>query len=276
MSSRGYVFTINNYTEEDEKCVLNLSEKARYIIAGKEVGDSGTPHIQGYVYFRHERSRSAVKKDLPRAWFEKAMGTPEDNKKYCSKDRDILIEDGEPPISRKRKGELGGSAQVEKYQRAWDLSKEGRFEEVDASIRFRYMSTMLKIHKHYMPKIGDADDVTGVWIHGKAGAGKSRKAREDYPDSYFKLCNKWWDGYRDEKTVIIDDFDENHRVLGHHLKIWADRYEFIAEIKGGALKIRPEKIVVTSQYTIEQIWPDDETRDALNRRFTSVHVEREY
>lgn len=272
MRSRAYVFTINNYTPDDEKCVLALKEKCRYLIAGKEVGEQGTPHIQGYVYFKNARGRSAVKKDIPRAWFQAARGSPEENEKYCCKDGDLLIEHGIKPVSQKRKGAMN----KERWEEAWRLSKEGRFEEIDPDIRYKYYSTMKKIYKEYMPKIGDAEDVTGVWIWGPAGVGKSRKAREDYPNSYFKVCNKWWDGYQDEKTVIIDDFDENHKVLAYHLKIWADRYEFIAEVKGGALKIRPNKIIVTSQYSIEQIWPDDATRNALNRRFTVYHIEREH
>ena len=38
------------------------------------------------------------------------------------------------------------------------------------------------------------------------------------------------------------------------------------------MTIRLKKIVVTSQYRIEEIWEDRQTRDALNRRFITREV----
>lgn len=60
----------------------------------------------------------------------------------------------------------------------------------------------------------DKDHLRGIWIWGASGAGKSRLARDKFPNSYPKLCNKWWDGYKGQETVIMDDIGKDHKVLG--------------------------------------------------------------
>ena len=89
----------------------------------------------------------------------------------------------------------------------------------------------------------------GTWLWGVAGSGKSAYARElseCYGKVYIKPQNKWWDGYRGEPSVILDDLDTP--VLGHYLKIWADRWEQTGEIKGGTIPLNFDRIIVTSNY----------------------------
>lgn len=51
------------------------------------------------------------------------------------------------------------------------------------------------------------------------------------------------------------------------MKLWGDRYSFLAETKGGAINIRPKKIVITSNYKIEDLFEDTVLAAAIRRRF---------
>lgn len=71
--------------------------------------------------------------------------------------------------------------------------------------------------------------------------------------------------------VLIDEFSPRQAVLIDHLKTWADRYPIRAETKGSSAVIRPKVIVVTSNYSIEKCFPDEEDQDAIKRRFRVIY-----
>lgn len=85
--SRLWCITINNYTENDIKLMDDLKnhpniKECNYQF---ETGDNETPHIQGYAYFKSERTFKELKNLLPRAHIEKAKGSLKSNRDYCSK-----------------------------------------------------------------------------------------------------------------------------------------------------------------------------------------------
>lgn len=122
----------------------------------------------------------------------------------------------------------------------------------------------------------DLANTRGMWFYGPAGSGKSMTARcmGIQEGGYFlKPQSKWWDGYQGEPVVIIDDLDTT--ALNHYLKIWGDRYAFSGETKGGTLPIMCRKIIITSNYSIEELLRkeskdgdvDIELCHALKRRY---------
>ena len=108
------------------------------------------------------------------------------------------------------------------------------------------------------PRRGIPEDKPTSWfLWGKTGTGKTRRAFELAANNSPPTCyckdpnNKWWDGYQGEEIVVIEEWEPKNECTASKLKIWADRYPFAGEIKGGTLqKIRPRKIIVTSNYTI--------------------------
>lgn len=87
---RKWCFTLNNYTEEEYDTLTQvLSEKGKVII-GKEKGEEGTPHLQGYIECKNAIYFNSLKKLMPRAHIEKAKGTLEQNVAYCSKEGDTF------------------------------------------------------------------------------------------------------------------------------------------------------------------------------------------
>jgi hypothetical protein len=266
--SRAFVFTLNNYTNEDEIRVQNI--KCNYLIYGREIAPStGTPHLQGYVRFENARHFKSVKKEFTNeTHLETAKGSIDQNIKYTSKESNVF-EKGDRPLSTEDQAQH----QKKLFKDAREAAKEGRFEDIDDSIYIRYRSSLHAIARDAYICPEDCNDVTGVWIYGASGAGKSRLARERYPNAYMKCpTSKWWDGYINQEHVIIDDFDKYMKGQAYWIKIWADRYSFPAESKGSSAMIRPKVICITSQYHPCDIWDDNETLEAIRRRFKMIYI----
>jgi len=98
--ARSWCFTLNNYDDAAVEILAQL--ECKYIVYGKEKGDSGTPHLQGYVVFPNPIGFNSVKGKLPSGChIEKARGSPKQASDYCKKDGDF-VERGDCPSQGKR------------------------------------------------------------------------------------------------------------------------------------------------------------------------------
>lgn len=100
--SRSWCFTLNNYVEADIARLRFLGSSVSYLVFGREVGDSGTPHLQGYVVFNRKCALSSAKRSVgDRAHLEVTRGSPEQASDYCKKDG-VFEEFGTLPVQGKR------------------------------------------------------------------------------------------------------------------------------------------------------------------------------
>jgi len=276
--SRSWVFTINNFhlcpSEALEAWEKKMKEVASYFIMGFEgVGGRddapGTPHIQGYITFKNAIVYRTVRAIFDnKCWCRPAKANQAANKVYCIKEGDYL-EFGVEPMTQKRKGD----AERSRWAEIHNLAKRGKFEELGERFPRESIVYGAQLERVQQKSIVAKDldgKMNGEWFYGKSNAQKSTTARRENPGAYCKHADKWWDHYMGEETVIIEDVDlDDAKFLRRWLKIWADRWTYPAEVKGGYLKaIRPKKIIVTSQFSIDSMWKDEETTSAMKNRFT--------
>lgn len=270
---RNFVYTINNYTDEIIEQVKKID--CKYNSFSMEVAPTtGTPHLQGFICFQNPKSLSAVIKILPHSHVEVMRGSIDDNVAYITKAAQAWSQ-GERPLSQAEKGRAGEGY----WDDIQDKCKRGRFEELPASFTVGnakvadYVISKFKASRVLKPLT--FDDVN-LWLHGETGTGKTTRAYElagGQENLYEKGPNKWWCFYADQEYVLIDDLDLTHAYLLRDLKIWCHHHPFRAESKGqGAIKIRPRVIIVTSNYMIEEIWPNRRDSEPILRRFKQIKI----
>lgn len=254
-SAKRYSFTLNNYTEDEySKLRGSIETHCSYAIVGREVGDSGTPHLQGYVQF-HKRVKFETCKDRlnPRCHIEVSNGTPRQNRTYCRKGGDYW-EHGDCPVTAgastgRSNSRLNRDELATEFVSALDGGRQGLVGFANEFPGTYYFCR----HQLLRNSLGHAQaierpNIEVWWYYGSPGTGKSREAHERLPSAYIKEPRtKWWNGYLLEKEVIIDDFGPGGIDINHLLR-WFDRYKCYVEIKGDMVPLYATTFIVTSNF----------------------------
>lgn len=152
------------------------------------------------------------------------------------------------------------------WQAIFERARDGKIGEIDPEIVVRHYGNLRRIAQDHLTPTAIERKVHVYW--GRTGAGKSRRAwGEAGLDAYPKdPRSKFWDGYRDHRNVVIDEFRGGIDIS--HLLRWFDRYPTIVEVKGSSTVLKAENIWITSNLHPKDWYPglDDETWNALKRR----------
>lgn len=154
------------------------------------------------------------------------------------------------------------------------LAMEGDLENPDipADVFIRYYSSLQRIVKDYCRPLVRGPQRVHVFF-GKTGAGKTRRVFDEISGQPFyskQPTTKWFDGYRGEETIVIDEFRGVIDIS--HLLRWFDRYPISVELKGSQVPLQSKTWYITSNLSPEEWFPlaDQETKKALMRRLTNV------
>ena len=162
--SRAYVFTINNWTEEDIEAVSLC--KAQYTVYGKEVGENGTPHLQGYMYFKSARTLKSISKKLPRAYLAVRKGSHVQAREYCQKDGDYVELGTEP--EQNGGNNMALKAARNKRLRDTPLNELVENGEIDITQVRKLKNARLDLAQEH--DVFTAEGVRGVWYWGPPGS----------------------------------------------------------------------------------------------------------
>lgn len=129
--------------------------------------------------------------------------------------------------------------------------------------------------KHRDPTI--APELFVYW--GASGTGKTRRALEENPDAYIltkpnRDGNVWFDNYRGEKTIIIDEF---YGWIPYDLLLrMCDRYPLQVPYKGGFVKFQATRFVFTSNKPWKEWYPNIDDVSAFERRIREFGTVTEF
>ena len=259
--SRIWMGTIWN--EADKEIVQSLDSQY-LIISDDDQTEEEQLHWHCLIQFKNARKhpRTATAHwEIPRSKIE--------SRQYCLEKGPNFIERGTLNIADQNKEEWTAFVDMCKKATPRELI-ESPFSKTYAN----YMTFAGVVHNQFADLQVMDGDLQNEWYWGEAGTGKTKKAWEENPDLYVKDLNKWWDGYHGQDVVLLDDWDPRQEILTQKLKVWADRYPFRAECKGSSMMARPKKIIVTSNYSIDECFQNPEDRLAIKRRFKSTHFSK--
>jgi len=289
---RHFCFTLNNYHTDGRMGQAEwLSARCTYIVWGKEVGDSGTPHLQGYAECKSQIHWDTFTKHCHDMNIEKRMGTAQQAADYCKK--------GEQPHAEWQQmntkgpnyglnadvfeeGECSQQGRRNDIETCTEMINEGRtMKEVagDNPSAFVKFHRGLQAYKTMMtaPRSGKPEVIVRF---GPTGSGKSLLAHHETNDAFVwkPQMGAWWDGYDGETHVIMEEF--RGQLAFEVMLDLLDRYECKVQVKGGMAAFVATKIVLCSPVPPWEWYPRNaaNTRDNLSqlqRRITKIFEHRE-
>lgn len=267
--SRSVCFTLNNYTDDELSGVREYlgSDQVKYAGFGREVGEEGTPHLQGFICFKNPKMYSAIKRipGFERMHFENMKGTVDQNITYCSKGG-LFEEYGVKPQQGKRSDLDEVIALVSDGKRLRDVSEECPIQFVKFHKGIERLISLRAPSRNFKTQV--------YWFWGGTGSGKSKKAFEMAAETSFYVkdpLNKWWCGYEQQDVVIIDDYRRDFSTFAQLLRLF-DRYPMTVEMKGSTTNFCSKKIIITTPKSPIATWEGrtEEDHGQLLRRIDEI------
>lgn len=278
--AKNWCFTWNNPPTGGLELVKHqIEDLVDYAIMQLEVGEQGTPHIQGYMCCKQQYEMLAAKALIHHndAKMTKANGTWEQNRTYCTKTEGRL--DGPIKIGEEPRATQGVSSL---RLRATDEVVAGRnpgtieFAREYPSLYIQN-STMLGLIRLFNVLSGGPRSTKPcvIILWGPGGVGKSYRVHEMPGEKFWKMPGKWWDGYAYQRNVVFNDFDPTAWDYSwNDFKRLTDWCPVRYECKGlyGGIEFNSPVIFITANTNPRYWWEVERTREQGVWDNRDIHV----
>lgn len=245
------------FTRPEHLGVLDFdNEVMDYLAYSLEISKSGYKHYQGFVCWKCSRWTYACKKKYGH-YFAYMKGKLIQNDDYCSK-QGTLTEFGRLPKQGERTDLKNIVTDIFEHKINVDqiiqhnpmlYHQYGRTLEKAQNLAYKERTKKPIVH----------------WYYGESGVGKTKKATLINADYWFyNTETKWWDGYKQQHTIIIDDIRQDTFKLNTLLRI-LDHYKYAGEVKGGFININSPYIVITSDEGPHHWWQGNDLKQIKRR-----------
>lgn len=249
---RNWVFVWNNPDFND----LEFPDYVSYAFWQREIGESKTEHLQGYLQCSRAVDLGTLKKWNKSMHFEPAGGDLEENKVYCSKEEGRLAgpwEYGQPKRQGKRTDLDTVAEQIREGKAVVDVA------DLFPSQYIRYYRGIERYKSLRGAPLRPNLRVIIYW--GESGSGKTGRADWEFPPpGACKVRDNpsgWMGNYLDQETIIFDEFASEGRgrmPLDIILQL-CSHGRVVLDVKGGHCNVYADTIVFTSNYSPDQ-WYD--------------------
>lgn len=269
-TSKRWVFTLNNPDDIGITFDDVLSWKCRYIVFQREVGESGTPHFQGCIFFDKSARLAALKKICKFAHWEPMRGNADQAIDYCTKEETRTAgpwEDGNRPVSRQ-----GKRTDLETFSEA--VKRGDNVNELwdnHTTVMVKYVRGANEAINHFAARNFPSKRDIEVHIYwGRTATGKTTRVYEQHPDCYSVDNYPWYCGYNGQDVLLLDDFYGNIPI-SVMLKMLGG-FTFRVQVKGSTVLAKWTKVYITSNTDPDKWYKNvpEEVLNAFKRRITDI------
>lgn len=174
----------------------------RYLIFQEEIGENGTPHLQGYIEMPSPCRFSKFRDILPGAHFEIARGTPDQCKAYCSKEDTRISGPYEIGTFGATQGVRTDMLALRDAVRSGKHGRDLYDDDLVAGSAIKYGRGVDRMAQAYAVQ-HKRPVVTTTFHYGPPGVGKSHCCKQGDYYLHDGDANNFWLGYAGESTVCV-------------------------------------------------------------------------